>query len=104
MIASDEDWKLYRSRVPKWQEAYMAGLLTEYEKIIQSEEQPSERFWALEKRISKDRQCPGVLIRMSRSHMLEGLIALMRDHVITPADLEGFSEETVKNVKGFPDL
>ena len=101
MTAAEKDWKLYRARMPEWQEAYMGRLLKEYEQIIQGEGNPSDRFWALEDRIYKDKKCPGVQIHMSRSTMLQGLMELLADHVITLDDLEGFSEETIERMESF---
>ena len=48
----------------------------------------SDKFWALEERIRKDQHDVGVQARMSRSMALPNLVALMREGVITMADLE----------------
>ena len=59
---NEKDWKLFRSRLPGWQEAYMGKLIEEYKALLNSEGQASERFWALEKRVKQDRRNPGVLL------------------------------------------
>ena len=63
----ESDWKLFRKRVPVWQENYMAKLVEEYREILDSEKSPSEKFGALEGRIREDRKCPDVVIDMRRS-------------------------------------
>ena len=60
---NEKDWKLFRSRLPGWQEAYMGKLIEEYKALLNIEGQASERFWALEKRVKQDRRNPGVLLR-----------------------------------------
>lgn len=89
----EEDWKLFRKKVPQWQENYMERLLGEYRAIISQERQPSERFWALYQRMRKDSSNPGVQIRMSRSKMRDNVLHLLLCGVIGLSDLEGFSLE-----------
>lgn len=89
----EEDWKLFRKKVPQWQENDMERLLGEYRAIISEERLPSERFWALYQRMRKDSTNPGVQIRMSRSKMRDNLLHLLLDGVIGLSDLEGFSPE-----------
>lgn len=83
---AESDWRLFRERLPRWQESYM-------EKLI-GEGLASEKFWALEKRVSEDKRRSGVLIeRMSRSTMHREIALLARDGAIAPRDLEGFTED-----------
>lgn len=91
MEITNQDWKLFRSRLPGWQEAYMDRLNQEYAKILAQEGKPSDRFWALEKRIQQDRRSPGVQFQLKRAQLLYHLAALLNDGVITFADLDGFS-------------
>lgn len=91
---NEKDWRLFRSRLPGWQEAFMDKLIVEYIGLLNSGEPASERFWAIEKRIREDKRNPGVLItEMSRSKMRTNLIQLLGHGVITLEDLDGFSEE-----------
>lgn len=76
----EEDWKLFRKKVPQWQDNYMERL-------------PSERFWTLYQRMREDSTNPGVQIRMSRSKMRDNVLHLLLDGVIGLSDLEGFSPE-----------
>ena len=52
MELSRNDWKLFRERLPGWQERYMDKLTREYAEFLTDDShQPSERFWTLNKRI-----------------------------------------------------
>ena len=48
---------------------------------------------ALEERIREDKNTPGVRLQLKKSETDWDLVALMREKVITAADLDGFSEE-----------
>ena len=48
----ERDWKLFRQKLPLWQEAYMDKLNQEYIRILSGEGLASEKFWELEKLIS----------------------------------------------------
>lgn len=91
---NEKDWKLFRSRVPGWQEAYMEKVLEEYKILLDSEEPASGKFWALEERIRQDKRNPGVLLHNVRRSNLEiHLLQLLWYEVIRLNDLDGFSEE-----------
>ena len=90
MSAADKikeaDWRLFRSRLPIWQEAYMERLNREYIALLSGTGSASEKFWELERRMREDKRRGGVVMRMSRSDMeLNGVISI--------AELDGFSEE-----------
>lgn len=104
MEITNHDWKLFRQRLPDWQEAYMDRLNKEYADILSGDGQPSDRFWALENRIREDRRRPGVHLRISRSTMLHSLIMLLHDGVITTDDLEDFSDGVRESVHMFLHL
>ena len=97
MSATDKvkeaDWKLFRSRLPIWQEAYMERLNREYIALLSGTGPASEKFWELEKRVHEDKRRGSVVMRMSRSNMELNLLSLLSDGVISTADLDGFSEE-----------
>ena len=101
---SKSDWKLFRERIPEWQENYMGRLIEEYIKLLKSSGNPSDRFWKLEKRIKQDRKHPGVLIEMRKSEALWDILTLIRQKVITVGDLDGFSEELKNTVKELLDM
>ena len=76
------DWKLFRERVPEWQERYMEKLLQKYVKLLTSPGDASEHFWELEKRIRND-----------KGEAIWDIAILIRKKVITVKDLDGFSQE-----------
>ena len=89
----ESDWKLFRKKLPKWQEAYMDKLNQEYIQILTGPGDASDKFWELEKRIKNDKHNVGVVAEMRRSVMFPNLINLLREGAITPGDLDDFSEE-----------
>ena len=97
MSATDKvkeaDWRLFRSRLPIWQEAYMERLNREYIALLSGTGSASEKFWELEKRIHEDKRRGSVMMRMSRSDMELNLLSLLSGGVISIAELDGFSEE-----------
>ena len=78
---SKADRKLFRERLPKWQENYLEHLIKEYMEILSSDGAPSDRFWALEERIKKDRRHPGVMLSTGDSPVIYTIIDLMRWNV-----------------------
>lgn len=93
MEISKADWSLFKAKIPQWQEAYMNRLNQEYLAILSSDKSPSEKFWALEQRIRRDKGSPGVQIQLRRSEMHWNLFELIQDGVITREDLCDFSRE-----------
>ena len=53
---SEKDWKIFRSKIAGWQEAYMDKLNKEYVAILSGDGNASEKFWKLEKRIKEDKK------------------------------------------------
>ena len=91
---NEKDWKLFRTRVPDWQEAYMGKLVEEYKALLNESEPASGKFWALWERLKRDKRSPGVMLEdMSRSTMRMNLLLLLRHEIITIQDLDGFSDE-----------
>ena len=91
---NEKDWKLFQSRLPGWQETYMEKIVEEYRELLGSEEQASQKFWALDGRIKRDKQNPGVLLHdVKRSNMDIHLLQLLRYEVIQLENLDGFSED-----------
>lgn len=87
----ESDWKQFHKKVPVWQEAYMERLVEAYQAILCSKENASEKFWILEKRVSKDKHNPGVVVDMRRSQMRNDILYLLQYGVITLGDLGDFS-------------
>ena len=90
---NESDWKLFRSRLPAWQEAYMERLNREYVSLLSGPGSAADKFWELDKRIKADKQGGGVVMRMSRTYMELNIMNLICDGVITLDDLDGFSDD-----------
>lgn len=99
MEVSKRDWKLYREKLPEWQEAYMERLVARYVEYLTSDEPASTKFWEMEKRIKRDKKNPGVLMELSKQDMPFDLIRLLHEDVITVEDLDDFSDGLKENVK-----
>ena len=103
MEISKSDWKLFRTHIGDWQEAYMGRLVKEYMDLLKGEENASDKFWNLEERIKKDKKHPGVMLELRKGNMIFDIAALINSGVITTADLEGFSDELKESVTNFTD-
>lgn len=99
MQISEHDWKIFRNKIPDWQEHYMERLATDYITLLQSEKKASAKFWKLEKRIKQDKKSPGVLIDMRRSTAINNIVNMVLDEVISLDDLEAFSDDLKEAVK-----
>ena len=60
---TEQDWKLFKSRIAGWQEAYMDKLNKGYIELLSGEDLASDKFWELEKKIREDKKKPGVVLR-----------------------------------------
>lgn len=99
-IVTTSDWKLFRERLPDWQEKFMGKLLNEYSVLLEDKTKSSaDRFWDLESRLKEDKRLTGVNCQMSKSEVVWNLIRLYREGAISFEDLDGFSEKLVKRVK-----
>ena len=100
MDISKKDWKLYREKLPGWQERYMEKLVKEYIEMLSNDDKPaSEKFWELEERIKKDKKHPGVLIEVRKSNALYDIIRFIALDVITYDDIADFSEDLKKDIE-----
>ena len=90
----ESDWKLFRKKVPGWQEKYMEKLIREYIELLEQDKDASEKFWTLNEKMKKDKRKSGVLIQeMSRSSMTTHILDLLQEGAISIDDLEDFSDE-----------
>ena len=101
MEISKNDWRLFREKLPQWQENYMDRLNREYIELLSSDQAPSDKFWALNDRIRTDRRKPGVVLSMRKSDVVFQLAALLHDEAICLEDLDDFSNELKASVKRF---
>lgn len=100
---TERDWKIFRKKIPNWQETYMERMVTEYITLLQSDKKASGKFWELEKRIKEDKKSPGVIIDMRRSTAINNIVNLVLDDVISLDDLEEFSDDLKETVKFIVD-
>lgn len=92
--SEEKDWKVFREKLPEWQETYMERLIKEYAELLNSDKAASEKFWALDKRIRADRQSFGVRVNEESGSKLKNILTgLIIEHVISVDDLQDFSEE-----------
>ena len=90
---TENDWKLFKSKIPVWQENYMQRLISEYIDLLNENTAPSDKFWKLEKRINQDKNHHGVKIELKRFALISNLVILIQCDVIEFSDLEEFSTE-----------
>ena len=95
----EQDWKLFRKKLPLWQESYMDKLKQEYIRLLSGEGLASDKFWELEKRIREDKRSVGVVADMRRSQMYTNLLSLLANEIIQEDDLDGFSKELAETIK-----
>ena len=103
-VYTERDWRLFRERIAGWQEAYMERLVGEYVAILTSDDNASDRFWALERRVCSDRNAAGVIVEMKRSRLTSNLAQLLREGAITEDDLDGFSDGIRQTLSYLRDL
>ncbi len=101
MEISKKDWILFKSKIAGWQEAYMEKLCNSYIELLQGNQNPSEKFWQLEKRIKNDKKSCGVQIELCRKDLPFNLISLIYDGVITLDDIKIFSDDLQDAVRTF---
>lgn len=99
MEPTKRDWKLFREKIPGWQENYMERLLEKYSEFLSGDLPASTKFWELEKKIKHDKKTPGVRIELNKSEMVWDIATLINDGVITFDHLLDFSDELKEAVK-----
>ena len=96
---SERDWKLFKERLPLWQERHMKHLNEEYIKILSGEKSEAEKFWTLEKRINKDKHSSGVIADVRRANFDMIILELVSHKIITMSELEEFSDSVKEQVQ-----
>lgn len=79
----------------------MDKLNKEYIEILSGEANPSDKFWALEKRIKEDKKDCGVRCQMSRSNQFYIMMSLLNEGAITMDDLDDFSDDLKDTIRHF---
>ncbi len=81
---TESDWKLFRKRLPEWQEAYIEKLIRKYLALLSKNTNPTDRFWKLEQMITIDKKDPGVILTdICRSRLAMHLKRLYAGGIIT---------------------
>ena len=99
MEISKADWKLFQDRLRLWQENYMQRLIEGYIKMLQGPGNASSKFWQLERKLKSDRLNPGVSLVLDKQEVINDIVNMIKIGVITIYDLEGFSEELIREAK-----
>lgn len=86
MEVSKSDWKLFRTYIGNWQEAYMERLLKEYMDLLEGKGNASDKFWKLEERIKKDKKHPGVMLELSKGNIMFDIVALINTGTVKAGD------------------
>ena len=77
----------------QWEERYMQKLIGEYISLLSEDREASYRLQELDRRMCRDKKRLSLDYTMSRSNMELNLLDLVTSGVITPDDLDGFSDE-----------
>ncbi|MBR0485031.1 MAG: multidrug transporter [Oscillospiraceae bacterium] len=98
---TENDRKLFRTRLAKWQEAYYTRLVREYTELLNGDGTPGEKIYELEQRVQNERKHSGVRLpfRMSRSMVIRNLCFLLRNPVTRADDLKDFSDELKEQIQ-----
>ena len=98
MTVNEADWKLFRKKLPDWQEAYMERLNREYASLLAGSGAASDKFWELDRRIREDKPRINMSTRMSRDNMNHNITMLLVNGVISLSDLNDFSDDMKKQM------
>ena len=97
---NEKDWKLFKSKLPKWQEKYMENVVNEYQNLLNENIPASRKFWELDKLMKKYKKKSGVIVcDLSRSNMINEILELLKEKAIAMDDLNDFSCELKKYIK-----
>ena len=99
MEISKADWKLFQDRLRLWQDNYMQRLIDGYIEMLQGPGNASSKFWQLERKLKSDRLNPGVSLVLDKQEVINDIANMIKIGVITIDDLEGFSEELIREAK-----
>ena len=77
----------------------MQRLIEGYIKMLQGPGNASSKFWQLERKLKSDRLNPGVSLVLDKQEVINDIVTMVKIGVITIDDLEGFSEELIREAK-----
>lgn len=90
---NESDWKLFRKRLPEWQERCMEQLAESYAALLAGPARHPTSSGSWRRGCARTRSCVGVVADVSRSEMYYNLLYLLDDKTITLEDLAGFSPD-----------
>ncbi len=94
----EEDWRLFKERMPLWRERQMEKMVRNYQQILSSDKTAEEKFFKLQRRMEKDSWCVIFSVEMSRSKVNINIMELLTAGIITVDDLEGFTPGLKKKI------
>ena len=101
---NEKDWKLFKNKLPNWQERYIESVINEYQNLLNENIPASRKFWELDKLMKKDKKKSGVIVcDLSRSNMINEIFELLKEKAITMDDLKDFSNELKIYMKALTD-
>jgi hypothetical protein len=106
MNPKESDWKKFRKSLDKWRESYLQRKNDEMRAILGNKNlNETEKFWDIvdfQKNESKKlRDC---LDGLSRSNMMPHIALMKRYEMISPDDIEEFSEELQEFLQKFEGI
>lgn len=97
---NEKDWKLFKNKLPNWQERYIEAIINEYQNLLNENIPASRKFWELDKLMKKDKKKSGVIVyNLSRSNMINEILELLKEKAISMDDLNDFSSELKNYIK-----
>lgn len=102
----ESDWKLFSNKYYEWRERYLDSRISEYKKMLDSDDTSSNKFALLQEKVNDDRRSPIICLpgRFSRSNMFINIIALVESDAISYDDLSEFSAELQEDVKSMIEI
>ena len=93
-----EDWSLFQTLLPQWQERFMSRLCDKYAAVLTGPYRGSEAFWEVKRLIRQDVKRIGAMAGCEQSEVASIFADLLREQVITVEDIADFSDEVKEMV------
>lgn len=94
-----EDWSLFQTLLPQWQERFMSRLCDKYAAVLTGPYRGSEAFWEVKRLIRQDVKRIGAMAGSEQSEVASIFADLLREQVITVEDIADFSDEVKEMVE-----
>ena len=89
----EEDWKIYKNEITKWQERFFDKNILLIKEIINSNKESINKFYDVNKFIHKNKKHPLANLDLRRSTMVDTILYLTSINEISFDDLKPFSNE-----------